>query len=114
MQRTKILANLIFLFHWIFVFIIMFGWYFSALSLIYIITLSVTFITQIIFGYCVLTKWEFDLRKKLDPTLNYDYSFLSWYAYKYSNVRIPSKIIKYISLSFLFISIIIFFTIHLS
>lgn len=108
-MQNKIIANLIFLIHWPVVYILLFGWSFEKFSWLYITTLVITFITQVFFGYCFLTKWEFDLRKKLDPNLYYDYSFLSWYAYKYSNIHISSKLIKYISLSFLFVSIVIFF-----
>ena len=105
----KILANFILIVHAVFVFIILFGWSFTSFSLIYILTLLIAFFTQLFMGYCVLTRWEFYLRKKLDQTLDYDSSFLSWYMYKYSNIHIPTRGIKYVSLAFLFISIVIYF-----
>jgi hypothetical protein len=110
MKKTivKILANGILFVHALVVFIILFGWRFDKFSWVYISILSITFFTQLFLGYCFLTRWEFNLRKKLDPTLDYDSSFLSWYMYKYSNIHIPTKGIKYVSLAFLFISIVIF------
>ena len=111
MQKTKnkILANLVFLVHWPICYILLFGWTFrGAWSFLYLVTLVVTLSTQLVFRCCLLTKWEFDLRKKLDPSLEYDHGFISWYAYKYVKIRIPSIVLDYISVIFLSLSLVIF------
>lgn len=108
--KYRILANIVFLFHLLVVFIILFGWYFHFLNFIYICVLLVTLFSEIFLGYCPLTKLEFDLRKKLIPSLNYDYSFLSYYAYKLTGINISGKYIHYPAIIFLLISL--FFALH--
>ena len=73
--RYHLFANLIFLLHIVVVFVILFGWHFPSLYLLYLICLSVTLLSEIALGYCILTKWEFALRKKLVPDLNYNWGF---------------------------------------
>jgi hypothetical protein len=108
MSKNKTLANIILLIHLILVFIILFGWYFPKIKYLYLASLVITLLSELFFGYCVLTKWEFDIRKKIEPTLEYDYYFLSYYAHK-AGVKINRKIIKYTALVFLLSSLIIFY-----
>ncbi len=110
-QRSKyqILANLVFIVHLILVLVILFGWYITKIKYIYLWSLILTLISEVVFGFCLLTKWEFDLRKKIDPNLKYDYSFVSYYAYKYLGINPPKKLIKYLALIFLITSIILFY-----
>lgn len=105
----RIFADVIFVSHVLVVFVILFGWYFSTLSDVYIALLAMTFISELLFGHCVLTKWEFDLRKKLEPGLNYNYSFISYYGYKLLGLNPKEKYLRYPALAFLVISIIIFY-----
>src|SRR5574340_1079932 len=107
--EIQILANIVFLIHLILVIIILFGWYFPSIKYIYLLSLVLTLISEAVFGYCVLTKWEFDLRKKLEPDLKYNYSFVSYYAYKYLGINPPEKLIKYLAIVFLSLSIILFY-----
>ncbi len=103
------LANILVFLHTILVIIILFGWAFPSFNLIYISALVLTLLSELILGYCPLTKWEFNLRKKQDPKLNYDYAFLSYYSYKIFGHRIPNNFIKYSALIFLATSIFIYF-----
>ena len=105
---SKLFANLILLIHLALVFVILFGWHFESIKLVYISALVLTLASEVFLGYCILTKWEFDLRKKDEPNLDYDYSFLSYYAYKLFGNRIPGKFIKYPALGFLIASIILY------
>lgn len=108
--KYHIFANVVFLFHVLVVFIILFGWYFPTLKLVYICILLVTLLSEILLGYCPLTKLEFDLRKKLIPSLNYDYSFLSYYIYRLFHINVPGKYIRYPAIIFLLVSL--FFAIY--
>lgn len=101
-------ANLVLLVHLILVFVILFGWYFPAIKYFYLASLILTLLSESFYGYCILTKWEFDLRKKVEPDLDYDYAFLSYYGHK-AGVKIKSQTIKYSALLFLIISLIIFY-----
>ena len=102
-------ANLIFILHLAVVFIVLFGWAFPSISIIYLMMLIATLASEAFLGYCFLTKWDFDLRKKLEPNLNYDYSFLNYYGYKLIGDKFPGGVVRPAALVFLIASIIIYF-----
>ena|SRR3989344_7313193 len=108
MKKARLLADLIFGVHITLVFVILFGWVFQSISKIYLTALIATLASELSLGYCILTKWEFNLRKKLEPDLNYDYSFLSYYGYKILGNKIPEKVVKYAALIFLTGSLIMY------
>lgn len=103
--KYRLFANLIFGLHVATVSVILFGWYFPSLYRIYLITLIATLISEIAFGYCIFTKWEFDLRKKIEPALSYDYTFVSYYVYKLFHINIPGKYVRYPATIFLVVSL---------
>ena len=107
MRHSLFLANLILAIHLVIVFVILFGWGIDSIYYLYMAVLAGTLLSELILGYCFLTKWEFDLRKKFQPNLNYDYSFLSYYGYKFVKQRISTKFIKYSALIFLFLSLVV-------
>src|SRR3989344_8629820 len=86
-------ANLLFIFHFLVVVIISFGWLISSIWYVYMATLIITFFSEVILGYCFLSKWEFSLRKKINPEVNYDYSFTSFYTYKLTQHRLSTTFI---------------------
>ena len=75
-------AHSIFVVHTIFVIVISVGWAIPGIFYVYLPMLITSLISEIILGYCVLTKWEFDIRKKLYPALNFGSSFIGHYARK--------------------------------
>lgn len=91
----RILADLIFILHVGVVIVIVIGWYYPALQNFNLIVTLIVLVSEIYFGYCPLTKWEFVLRKKLEPNLNYDSGFISYYVYKIFGLNIPSNKVKY-------------------
>jgi hypothetical protein len=101
------LANLILVVHLALVLVILFGWYFPSIYWLYIGSLAATLLSEAVLGYCILTKWEFDVRKKLEPNLDYDYAFLSYYFYKYIGINIPRRYIKYPAIVFLVVSLVV-------
>ncbi|MFZ2072705.1 MAG: DUF2784 family protein [Minisyncoccia bacterium] len=114
-MRNKLIiitANLVFLFHCVVVFVILFGWCFGKLYIIYPMVLLITLIFESIFGYCILTEVEFKLRKKTEPDLDYDYSFLTYYMYKVYNLKIPRQLLDSIYITFLIISLSIYYYHH--
>ena len=103
--KYRLLADLVFLLHLGIVFIILFGWYFSSLYWIYLATLGITLVSEIALGYCFLSKWEFDLRKKIAPDVSYDPTFLSYYFYQLTDVNVPAIYIRYSAIIFLVTSL---------
>lgn len=47
---------------------------------LFLTLLIATALSEIIFGYCILTKWEFDLRRKLDQNKQFDTSCIFHYV----------------------------------
>ncbi len=90
----RIGADTIFLLHLILVVLVVFGWMVSSLWWTYMGALVATLMSDVIFGYCILSKWEFDLRKRLNPETNYDYAWATFYTYKITNKRISDRFYK--------------------
>ena len=104
-----LLANFVFLFHCFVIFIILFGWTFGKLSILYPITLIITLILESILGYCILARIEFNLRKKIKPDLDYDSSFISYYLYRIYNFKISRAFMDTVYVLFLIISLCIYY-----
>lgn len=98
-------VNILFVLHFIFVFIILFGWIFPSLHFIYISILLGTLLCWIFLGYCPITKWEFNIRKKYEPELNYKNEYLEYYFSKFFKVNIPVMFIRFWGITFLIISL---------
>ncbi len=104
-KRTA--ADCIFAFHCAVVLIIGFGWLVPQIWPLYMSTLVITLISELALGYCFLSKWEFDLRKQLDPSVDYDYGFSSFYTYRLTRHRLSKRFIQYAGTSFLLGSLLI-------
>ncbi|MFA7216583.1 MAG: DUF2784 family protein [Candidatus Paceibacterota bacterium] len=73
-------ANLIFVVHFLLVLVVAFGWLIPGKFFYVFLTFFVlTFISEIAFGYCALTKIEFDLRRRIDPDKKFDKSCIAHY-----------------------------------
>lgn len=100
-----LLANAIFVIHAIFFAYALFGWIFQEYLLLYIAILTVTLVHDLVLGYCILSKWEFDLRKKVRPEINYPYNFSSYYTDKLLGKYISPRFIDITAHVFLIVSI---------
>lgn len=80
----RILANLFFLAHIIIVFLILFGFLFQPIYAIYLLLLISTLLSELLLGYCPMTKLEFDMRRKIESGLTYDYSFFSYHPERFN------------------------------
>ena len=109
MVRTiEYLATIgIFLFHCIIVAIILFGWAVPQIWFFYTALLAITLVSDILLGYCFLSRWEFALRKALKPRIKYDYTFSSYYTYKVTHKRLSTHFIRNAGLLFLTASLLI-------
>ena len=73
-------ANFIFLIHAAFALLVLVGWAIPGLFYIYLPVLITSLVSELLLGYCILTKWEFDIRKRLYPTVHYGHSCLMHYS----------------------------------
>ena len=107
-KRTDLLvANLFFVLHFIFVGIIFFGWMFPRIYFLYISILLGTLFCWIFLGYCPITKWEFNIRRKYEPSLNYKNEYMEYYISKFFKINIPVIFIRAVGIIFLVISLLI-------
>ncbi len=105
MTKIKLLANGILFIHCIVLAIVLFGWLVPKLWPFYMATLLGTLVFELALGYCVLSKWEFALRKKIDPQTDYDYSFSSFYTHKLTQNHLSMKFFQVAATFFLVASL---------
>jgi len=103
----QFVANILFVLHALVVLIAVFGWLVASLWYVYMGILVLTLLSDVFFGYCILSKWEFDFRKKINPKTQYDYAWSTYYTYKLTNHRISNRTINRIALTFVVLSLII-------
>ncbi len=104
-MHYRIAADTIFVLHAAIFLFNVFGWAIATLWWPYMTVLVLTLLYDTIFDYCVLSKWEFDLRKKINPSLRYDYNWATYYTYRLTNRHISNPFFKKISILFLTVSI---------
>lgn len=101
----RIGADAICLFHLALVLVAIFGFLFPSIWHLYMGVLVATLISDIMYGYCILSKWEFDLRRKLNPAEDYDFAFATYYTYKITNHRIDNTLYKNLAITYLVLAI---------
>lgn len=103
----KILADLIFIFHLLIVLVVLFGWTVPQIWFFYMSVLILSLTSGLILGYCFLSKWEFNIRKKINPQTTNGSSFITYYIYKVTNYRISDSQYAGVSNIFLISSILL-------
>ena len=103
----RILADLIFIVHSVIVLIVSFGGLFPKIWIVYFFTLILTLLSELYFGYCIVSKWEFDLRKKINPKIDYNYNWATFYTYKFTQNRISELFYRRATVVFLVLSLIV-------
>lgn len=88
----KLTADFIFLVHFALVALVSLGWLIPGFFYAHLTLLALTLISELTLGYCVLTRLEFGLRRKMDPTLVFDKSCMVHYTRKWRGLapRIPT------------------------
>lgn len=103
----RIAADMVFLIHFVVVVIVLFGWLIPDVWPLYMLVLVGTLLSELLLSYCVLSKWEFDLRKKIYPNLNYEYSYTSYYTYKLTRQHLSERFFARTGILFTSLSILI-------
>ncbi len=97
----RIAAEILLVLHIAIVLVIVFGFLIPTIWYLYVGCLAATLTSDMLFGYCILSKWEFDLRKKQNPSVDYNYTWTTYYTYKITNVHISDTFYWWTSLLFL-------------
>lgn len=84
----------IFLIHCAIGVVIFLGWLWSSIWPLYIATLAIVLVQNWLLGYCVLSRWEFSLRRMLNPKLRYEYNFTTYYTYKLTHRRLSTRFVQ--------------------
>jgi hypothetical protein len=106
-------AILIFILHCAVVIIALFGWMWPILWPVYVLLITIVLLQDALLGYCILSKWEFALRRMLNPKLRYDYTFTSFYTYKLTHKRLSTQFIRVAGIIFLSSSLVLTLYTHL-
>lgn len=101
----RIGADIIWLAHLAVVLIALFGWLVPSLWFVYMAVLAGVLISTLSLGYCILSKWEFDLRKKVEPSLAYDYVYSSYYTYRLTRGYLSSAFLARAGVAFAALSL---------
>ena len=110
MQKVyRRVADTILLFHIFVVVIVLFGWLLSKKYFwIYQTTVILTFLFGLLNrGTCILTKYEWNFRRKYHIGSYDDNLFLPYYFKKYFNVHIPQRLWNISTISIITVSFII-------
>lgn len=105
----RIFADGIWIFHLCVVLISLFGWLIPSIWYVYIAVLAAVFVTNTLFDYCLLSKWEFDLRTRIHTTLVYDYAYTSYYTYRLTRGYLSRNFLRYAGIGFTGASLVINF-----
>jgi len=103
MHHKQILADTIFAVHLVVVLIVLFGWLLPSIWWMYVTILTISLISELYFGYCILSKWEFDLRKQLHSDIDYTYEFTTYYTRHITQGRI--RVLFYQTWATIFLSV---------
>lgn len=104
-MKYRVASETILLLHLVVVLIAVFGFLFPSIQYLYIGILLLTLISDLFLGYCILSKWEFDLRRKSNPTIDYNYTWTSYYTYKLTRYRISDTFYWRTSIVFLVVAL---------
>ncbi len=101
----RVAAELLFAFHCALFVIVVFGWLMPQIHFIYMAVLTATLLSYFAFEYCILSKWEFSLRKSVDPHVDYDHTFASYYTRKLFNGHLSNNFYNKAATIFIIVSL---------
>lgn len=101
MTVKRIFADVIFLLHAALFPLIALGWLVPSIWYFYMTLLAVTLLSDVYFGYCILSKWEFDLRKSVDSQIDYNYTWSGYYVHFFTQKYLDDIFWKRVSVLFL-------------
>jgi Protein of Unknown function (DUF2784) len=103
----RLLADTIWIIHFCVVMIALFGWLVPQIFYLYLLILLCVLLSNIFLHYCILSKWEYELRRKINPDLEYEFSYSSYYTYRITNGYLSKDFLRYTGLWFPALSLVI-------
>src|SRR3989344_6515558 len=103
----RISADFIWLTHLFVIVFVLFGWLIPSLWYAYMAVVAGALLSELFLNYCFLSKWEFDLRKKVNTQLDYDYSYASYYTYKFTHQHLSPRFLGRTGMVFTTLSLLI-------
>lgn len=103
----RFLADSIWVLHFFIVAIALFGWVVPDIWYLYMLVLVSILVSNILWNYCFLSKWEFGLRKLINPKLEYDYTYTSYYTYNLTRGYLSQSFLRWAGLGYTSLSLII-------
>ncbi len=94
-------ANLIWAMHFLILCVALFGHLIPSIYPIYLGTLIGVSLSTIFFGYCILSKWEYILRKKINPEINYDFPYVSYYTRRLTQGYLSTNFLRNLTIFFI-------------
>ncbi len=86
-------ANLIFAIHIGFGVFLLVGWRVKDIQAVYLLSIVVWIGSWVFLGYCPLSRWEFSLRKKYDPSIDPNREIIQFYLQKILGIQVASQTI---------------------
>lgn len=93
MNVRVVVANALFVLHVLIGLVILFGWLYAPIRPLYLALLILWPLCWLVFGFCPLSKWEFQLRGINIKDTDLNGEIISYYARKLFGVRIPAPFI---------------------
>jgi hypothetical protein len=84
----------VFILHCVVGVIIFLGWLWPSIWPLYVAILLIVFFQNWILGYCILSRWEFSLRRMINPKLRYKYNFTTYYTYKLTRQPLSTRFVQ--------------------
>ncbi len=107
MTLSRIAADIVFVAHFLVIVIIGIGWLFPSIWYLYMAILFGTLLSELFFSYCILSKWEYQLRRIADPAVEYEYEFASYYTYRLTRGYLSGRFLRVAGTAFVSLSIIL-------
>jgi len=101
----KITADMIFVIHFFVLALAVLGWLAPSLWHFYMGVLILALLSDIILGYCFLSKWEFNLRKKFNPKKKYNRAWSTFYTRALTSKYLTEKKFSKFASGFLIFSV---------
>jgi len=100
-------ADLVWGIHFCVVVVVLFGWLVPSIWYVYMAALVSTLISDLVFKYCILSKWEFALRKMSGSGAVYDFTYTTYYTYRLTQGRLFQHFLGFVGIVFTSLSLFI-------
>lgn len=94
-------ADVVFFFHFIWIMLGMFAWAWAELWYTYVFVVVTTIASYLFSRNCILTRWEFALRRRAGQWLDFSSDWIPYYTHKLGGSRVSDAFLFRAALFFL-------------